>query len=100
MSESERRSATVAFDFGIADASRENVASHRAELQRRRSRSARAASYPMLSRSAPLPVGGGWAYELKWDQFRAIASTEDGLRVHSRRECNMTSVTRRSSTQT
>jgi bifunctional non-homologous end joining protein LigD len=47
---------------------------------------------PMLARSAPLPVGRGWSYELKWDGFRAIVSTEDGLRVRSRRGWNMTPV--------
>jgi ATP-dependent DNA ligase len=47
---------------------------------------------PMLARSAPLPTGVGWSYELKWDGFRAIVSTEDGLRVRSRRGWNMTPV--------
>ena len=47
---------------------------------------------PMLSRIAPLPVGRGWSYEVKWDGFRAIVSTEDGLRVRSRRGWNMTPV--------
>src|SRR5688500_7853589 len=28
---------------------------------------------PMLATSGPLPVGGGWAYEFKWDGVRAIA---------------------------
>jgi hypothetical protein len=46
----------------------------------------------MLARSAPLSVGSGWVYELKWDGFRAIVSTEDGLRVRSRRGWNMTPV--------
>jgi bifunctional non-homologous end joining protein LigD len=45
---------------------------------------------PMLSRSARLPTGGRWAFEVKWDGFRAIVSTEDGLRVRSRRGWNMT----------
>jgi bifunctional non-homologous end joining protein LigD len=35
----------------------------------------------MLARSGPLPSGSGWSYELKWDGFRAIVSTEDGLRA-------------------
>ena len=26
-----------------------------------------------------------WMFELKWDGFRAVLSTEDGLRVRSRR---------------
>ena len=44
----------------------------------------------MLSRSGPLPIGEGWSFELKWEGFRAIVSTEDGLRVRSRRGWNMT----------
>jgi bifunctional non-homologous end joining protein LigD len=44
----------------------------------------------MLSRPGPLPSGSGWFFELKWDGFRAIVSTEDGLRVRSRRGWNMT----------
>ena len=47
---------------------------------------------PMLSRSGPLPNAGGWSFEVKWDGFHAIASIEDGLRVRSRRGCNMTEV--------
>jgi hypothetical protein len=46
----------------------------------------------MLSRSGPLPSGSGWSFELKWDGFRAIVSTDDGLRVRSRRGWNMTQV--------
>lgn len=46
----------------------------------------------MLSHAGPLPSGSGWSYELKWDGFRAIVSTEDGLRVRSRRGWNMTEV--------
>jgi ATP-dependent DNA ligase len=38
----------------------------------------------MLSRPRPLPCGSGWSFELEWDGFRAIVSTEDGLRVRSR----------------
>jgi ATP-dependent DNA ligase len=44
----------------------------------------------MLPRSGPLPVDQGWSYEVKWDGFRAIVSTEDGFRVRSRRGWNMT----------
>ena len=44
----------------------------------------------MLSRSGPLPSSTGWLFEVKWDGFRAIVSTEDGLRVRSRRGWNMT----------
>src|SRR5690242_10190645 len=44
----------------------------------------------MLSRPGPLPRGPGWSYEVKWDGFRALVSTEDGLRVRSRRGWNMT----------
>jgi ATP-dependent DNA ligase len=39
----------------------------------------------MLARTGPLPELGNWAYEVKWDGFRAIVSTVDGLRVRSRR---------------
>jgi bifunctional non-homologous end joining protein LigD len=45
---------------------------------------------PMLARAGELPTGDGWAYEVKWDGFRALVSTEDGLRVRSRRGWNMT----------
>jgi bifunctional non-homologous end joining protein LigD len=45
---------------------------------------------PMLARSGRLPVRGAWAYEVKWDGFRAIVSTEGPLRVRSRRGWNMT----------
>jgi len=44
----------------------------------------------MLSRPGPLPSGSGWSFELKWDGFRALVSTEDRLRVRSRRGWNMT----------
>jgi hypothetical protein len=37
----------------------------------------------MLARAGELPTGNGWAYEVKWDGFRAIVSTENGLRVGS-----------------
>jgi bifunctional non-homologous end joining protein LigD len=46
----------------------------------------------MLARSGPMPSGWGWSFELKWDGVRAIVSTEDGLRVRSRRGWNMTPV--------
>jgi ATP dependent DNA ligase domain len=46
----------------------------------------------MLARPGPLPSGSCWSFELKWDGFRAIVSTEDGLRVRSRRWWNMTPV--------
>jgi bifunctional non-homologous end joining protein LigD len=46
----------------------------------------------MLAHSGPLPTGQGWRFELKWDGFRALVSTEDGLRVRSRRGWNMTPV--------
>jgi bifunctional non-homologous end joining protein LigD len=44
----------------------------------------------MLARSGKLPTRGGWAYEVKWDGFRAVDSTEGPLRVRSRRGWNMT----------
>jgi bifunctional non-homologous end joining protein LigD len=45
---------------------------------------------PMLARSGPLPTSGDYAYEVKWDGFRAIVSTEGPLRVRSRRGWDMT----------
>jgi bifunctional non-homologous end joining protein LigD len=45
---------------------------------------------PMLARSGRLPTSGDYAYELKWDGFRAIVSTEGTLRVRSRRGWDMT----------
>jgi bifunctional non-homologous end joining protein LigD len=45
----------------------------------------------MLARSGTLPTRGDWNYEVKWDGFRAIVSTEGApLRVRSRRGWNMT----------
>jgi bifunctional non-homologous end joining protein LigD len=44
----------------------------------------------MLARSGRLPTSGDYGYELKWDGFRAIASTEGPLRVRSRRGWDMT----------
>ena len=44
----------------------------------------------MLARSGPLPASGDYAYEVKWDGFRAIVSTERKLRVRSRRGWDMT----------
>jgi bifunctional non-homologous end joining protein LigD len=44
----------------------------------------------MLARSGRLPTRGDFAFEVKWDGFRAIVSTENGLRVRSRRGWNMT----------
>jgi bifunctional non-homologous end joining protein LigD len=43
----------------------------------------------MLLRPGTLPRGDGWAFELKYDGFRAIVSTEHGLQVRSRRAWNM-----------
>src|SRR6185295_2500274 len=47
-------------------------------------------SSPMLAKPGPLPTGPGWSYEVKWDGFRALVSTVDGLKVRSRRGWNMT----------
>jgi bifunctional non-homologous end joining protein LigD len=44
----------------------------------------------MLARSGPLPTSGDYAYELKWDGFRAIVSTEGPIRLRSRRGWDMT----------
>jgi hypothetical protein len=43
----------------------------------------------MLARGGELPTGEGWAFEVKWDGFRAVVSTEDNLRVRSRRGWEM-----------
>jgi ATP-dependent DNA ligase len=43
----------------------------------------------MLARSGRLPTNGDYAYEVKWDGFRTIVSTEDALRVRSRRGWDM-----------
>ena len=45
----------------------------------------------MLARSGRIPTRGDWVYEVKWDGFRAIVSTErEPLRVRSRRGWDMT----------
>jgi bifunctional non-homologous end joining protein LigD len=44
----------------------------------------------MLAKSGKLPTRGAWAYEIEWDGFRAIVSSEGPLRVRSRRGWNMT----------
>jgi bifunctional non-homologous end joining protein LigD len=42
---------------------------------------------PMLATPGPLPSGGGWAYEYKWDGVRAITYvTAGGSRIISRNE--------------
>lgn len=46
----------------------------------------------MLAHFGPVPSASGWSFELKWDGFRAIVSTEDGFHVRSRRGWNMTPV--------
>ena len=43
----------------------------------------------MLLRPGPIPSGGAWAFELKYDGFRAIVSTEQGFDVRSRRGWRM-----------
>ena len=45
---------------------------------------------PMLLRPGPIPTGTGWSFEVKWDGFRALVSTVDGVRVRSRRGWDMT----------
>src|SRR5581483_2862753 len=47
-------------------------------------------SAPMLSRSGPLPLEPGWAYELKLDGFRALVRGGDQFEARSRRGWNMT----------
>src|SRR5215472_2043767 len=48
---------------------------------------------PMLARLArELPTGGGWAFEHKWDGYRALLYAERGrLRLLSRRHTDYTS---------
>ena len=48
----------------------------------------------MLLRAGPIPGGDGWAFELKYDGFRAIVSTDGDLRVRSHRGWNMTTAAR------
>jgi bifunctional non-homologous end joining protein LigD len=44
----------------------------------------------MLARSGPIPTRGDWAFEVEWDGFRAIVSTEGvPLRARSRRGWDM-----------
>jgi bifunctional non-homologous end joining protein LigD len=45
---------------------------------------------PMLAKSGPLPQYGDYAYELKWDGFRALVRSGDAFRVRSRRGWDMT----------
>jgi bifunctional non-homologous end joining protein LigD len=47
---------------------------------------------PMLAQSARLPLHGDYAYEPKWDGFRALVSTVDGFHVRSRRGWAMTAL--------
>src|SRR3954451_24395478 len=46
----------------------------------------------MLLRSGRLPASGDYAYEPKWDGFRALVSRNGKLRVKSRRGWDMTSL--------
>jgi ATP-dependent DNA ligase len=46
----------------------------------------------MLSRPGRLPTFGNWSFEVKWEGFRAVVSTEEGLRVRSRRGWNPTAL--------
>jgi bifunctional non-homologous end joining protein LigD len=43
----------------------------------------------MLARPGRLPAGREWLFEVKWDGFRAIVCTQEGLRVRSRRRWEM-----------
>jgi bifunctional non-homologous end joining protein LigD len=45
---------------------------------------------PMLARSGQIPARGDWAYEVKWDGFRGLLSTEGRFRLRSRRGWDMT----------
>src|SRR3954471_24856984 len=46
----------------------------------------------MLARPGPLPSRGRWAYEVKWDGFRALIRAGDDFRVRSRRGWDMTAL--------
>jgi bifunctional non-homologous end joining protein LigD len=46
---------------------------------------------PMLATAGPLPVGSGWAYEVKWDGYRVLARVEGGrTTLRSRRGRDVT----------
>src|SRR4051794_33469759 len=47
---------------------------------------------PMLARTGGLPTRGRWAYEVKWDGFRAIVRAGGDFRVRSRRGWDMTAL--------
>lgn len=48
---------------------------------------------PMLATPGDLPTGPEWAYEVKWDGIRAVASSTGGrLRLHSRSDKDMTAI--------
>jgi hypothetical protein len=44
-------------------------------------RASQCATRPMLAKRGKLPTRGAWTYEVKWDGFRAVVSTEGSLRV-------------------
>ena len=46
---------------------------------------------PMLARSGPVPTGD-YAFEVKWDGFRALVSRNGDIQVRSRRGWNMTAL--------
>ncbi len=46
---------------------------------------------PMLATAGPMPIGGDWAFEFKWDGIRAISFTTPGtLRILSRNDRDIT----------
>jgi ATP-dependent DNA ligase len=47
---------------------------------------------PMLTRAAPIPVGGGWLFDPKLDGFRCLVCTHGRVRVRSRRGWDMTAL--------
>jgi hypothetical protein len=44
----------------------------------------------MLAPSGPLPTRGRYSYEVKWEGFRGMLSSEGPLRIRSRRGWDMT----------
>jgi bifunctional non-homologous end joining protein LigD len=48
----------------------------------------------MLARPGSIPARGQWAFEVKWDGFRALVRKEGEFQVRSRRGWNMTELVR------
>ena len=44
----------------------------------------------MLARSGSFPLGSGYGFEVKWDGFRALVDSRNGITIRSRRGWDMT----------